>query len=225
MITTPDLIESLSATAGPVRRLRPPLVRVAVWLLLAALILVLLAILLGVREDISERLTESIFALRLSGALASGVLAAVAAFYLSLPDRSRWWGFLPVPGVALWASTVGYGCLTNWVSLDPVGMRLGTAAQCFATLLLTSLPLSLLMLVMLRHAAPLRPGAVALSGGLAIAGIAATALSIFHNIDATVMVLLWNLGVAAMITALAGAFGRRMFAWIGSRWPVMGHAT
>jgi hypothetical protein len=225
MITTPDLIESLSATAGPVRRLRPPLMRAGLWLLLAGLILVLLAVLLGVREDISERLSEPTFALRLSGALATGILAAVAAFHLSLPDRSRSWGILPVPGVALWASTIGYGCLTNWVSLDPDGMRLGTAAQCFATLLLTSLPLSLAMLAMLRHAAPLRPGAVALSGGLAIAGVVAVALSIFHNIDATVMVLLWNLGVAAVITALAGAFGRRMFAWMAPRWLATGQAA
>ena len=225
MIATPDLIESLSAGATPVRRLRPPLMRAGLWLLLAGLILVLLAVLNGVRLDISERLSESIFAARLAGALISGVLAAVAAFYLSLPDRSRMWGLLPVPGVALWASTIGYGCLTNWVSLDPDGMRLGTAAQCFATLLLTSLPLSLVMLGMLRHAAPLRPASVAMIGGLAIAGITAAALSIFHDIDATVMVLMWNLGTAAVITTLGGAFGRRMFAWMAPRWMPTGRAA
>lgn len=218
MITTPDLIEALSAEAAPVRRLRPPLLRACLWLSLAGLILLLLAVLHGIRADISERLSEAIFAVRLAGALASGVLAAVAAFYLSLPDRSRLWILLPIPGVALWASTIGYGCLTNWVNLDPDGIRLGTAAQCFATLLLTSLPLSLVMLAMLRHAAPLRPVAVAMTGGLAISGIAAAGLSIFHNIDATVMVLMWNLGTVSIITALGGAFGRRMFAWMAPRW-------
>lgn len=218
MITTPDLIEALSAEAKPVRRLRPPLFRTCLWLSLAGLILVLLGILQGIRADIFDRLSEAIFAVRLAGALATGVLAAMAAFYLSLPDRSRLWILLPMPAVALWASTIGYGCLTNWVNLEPDGLRLGTAAQCFATLLLTSLPLSLVMLGMLRHAAPLRPATVAMVGGLAISGITAAALSIFHNIDATVMVLLWNLGTTAIVTTLAGAFGRRMFAWMAPQW-------
>lgn len=222
MITTPDLIEALSAEAKPVRRLRPPLFRTCLWLSLAGLILVLLGILQGIRADIFDRLSEAIFATRLAGALATGVLAAMAAFYLSLPDRSRLWVLLPMPAVALWASTIGYGCLTNWVNLEPDGLRLGTAAQCFATLLLTSLPLSLVMLGMLRHAAPLRPATVAMVGGLAISGITAAALSIFHNIDATVMVLLWNLGTTAIVTTLAGAFGRRMFAWMAPQWmPTM----
>jgi len=55
---------------------------------------------------------------------------------------------------------------------------------------------------------------VAMMGGLASAGIAATALSLFHELDASVMVLLWNLGTAALIVALAGMFGPILFASI-----------
>lgn len=222
MITTPDLIETLAAGVTPVKRLRPPLARAGLWLLLATFILVLLAALIGVRADIADRLSETIFTVRLAAALITGVLAAIAAFNLSLPDRSHLWIWLPVPGAAAWAAIIGYGCLTNWVSLDPDGIRLGTTALCFATLLLTSVPLSLVMLVMLRHAAPTRPATVATIGGLAIAGITAAALSIFHDIDATVMVLIWNVGTAGLVTALGGAFGRRMFAWIAPRWMPAG---
>ena len=75
------------------------------------------------------------------------------------------------------------------------------------------MPLSLILVVMLRHTARLHPNTVAMMGGLASAGIAATALALFHELDASVMVLLWNLGVAALIAALGGAFGRRIFAW------------
>jgi hypothetical protein len=45
-------------------------------------------------------------------------------------------------------------------------------------LVLTSLPLSLALLVMLRHAAPLRPAVATLTGSLAVAAITATALSL-----------------------------------------------
>jgi hypothetical protein len=211
VVTTPELIDMLCADAKPVRRLRPPLVRAALWLLFAGLVLVALAALLGTRPDLAERLRQPTFVGALAGALLTGVLAAVAAFYLSLPDRSRLWLLLPVPALLLWISTIGYGCLTNWVSIEPEGVRLGTTLECFVTLVLASLPLSLVLLVMLRHAARLYPTTVAMMGGLASAGIAATALSLFHELDASVMVLLWNLGVAALIVALGGIFRRSLF--------------
>jgi len=212
VVTTPDLIEMLCADAKPVRRLRPPLVRAALWLLFAGLVLVVLAALLGTRPDLAERVRQPTYVGALAGALLTGVLAAVAAFYLSLPDRSRLWLLLPVPALLLWISTIGFGCLTDWVSIEPDGVRLGTTLECFATLALASLPLSLALLVMLRHAARLYPTTVAMMGGLASAGIAATALSLFHELDASMMVLLWNLGAAALIVALGGIFGRRLFA-------------
>jgi hypothetical protein len=212
VVTTPELIDMLCADAKPVRRLRPPLVRAALWLLFAGLVLVVLAVLLGTRPDLAERLRQPSFVGALAGALLTGVLAAVAAFHLSLPDRSRRWLLLPLPALVLWISTIGYGCLADWVSIGPDGVRLGTTLECFATLALASLPLSLALLVMLRHAARLYPTTVAMIGGLASAGIAATALSLFHELDASVMVLLWNLGAAALIVALGGIFGRRLFA-------------
>jgi hypothetical protein len=212
VITTPELIDMLCADAKPVRRLRPPLVRAALWLLFAGLVLVVLAVLLGTRPDLAERLRQPSFVGALAGALLTGVLAAVAAFHLSLPDRSRRWLLLPLPALVLWISTIGYGCLADWVSIGPDGVRLGTTLECFATLALASLPLSLALLVMLRHAARLYPTTVAMMGGLASAGIAATALSLFHELDASVMVLLWNLGAAALIVALGGIFGRSLFA-------------
>ena len=81
---------------------------------------------------------------------------------------------------------------------------MGEAAKCFATLVLTSLPLSLAMLAMLRFAAPLRPTSAILLGSLAVAGITATALTLFHPLDATVMILAFNLGVALLIVGSGG---------------------
>ena len=42
MTNTPELIDSLVHSAAPVRRLRPPLVRAGLWIMLAALVLVLM---------------------------------------------------------------------------------------------------------------------------------------------------------------------------------------
>jgi len=217
VITTPDLIDSLTTSMTPVRRLRPPLVRAASWLLLAAAILGLLAVSQGIRADLPQRLQQAGFTVGVGATLLTGICAAVAAFMLSLPDRSRLWLLLPIPALLAWLSTIGYQCLTNWISFDPGGMRLGETARCFATLVLTSLPLSLAMLVMLRYAGPLRPTATTLTGSLAVAAITATALSLFHDLDATVMILIWNLGTAAAMVGIGGLFGRRMFSWVAPR--------
>jgi len=207
---TPDLIDALVECATPVRRLRPPLVRGALWLALAALILTLLAIVHGVRADLAERLHQPVFVVSITAALATGVLAAVAAFMVSLPDRSQWWLALPAPALAVWVGTIGYGCLTDWVVIGPDGVRFGETLRCFATLVLTSVPLAIALAVMLRYAALLRPGAVTLAGALAVAAITSSALSLFHDLDATMMILIWNLGTAALITGLGGLFGRRV---------------
>jgi hypothetical protein len=214
MTTTPDLIRALAADATPVRRLRHPLVRAAGWLLLAAFVVVLLAVGQGLRPDLADRLDQPVFAIGMAASLLTGILAAIAVFLVGLPDRSHLWGLLPVPPFALWMSTIGYSCLTSWIGLGPDGVQLSEMARCLATLLLTSIPLSLAMLVMLRHAASLCPRWVAVIGSLGVAAITASALSLVHELDATAMVLAWNIGTAVLMVGASGVLGRRAFAWV-----------
>ena len=212
MIRTSDLIEALVADAQPVRRLRPPGLRAALWLLLAVLIFGLLAVGHGVRSDLAQRLAQPDFIVGMAASLLTGVLAGVASFMLNLPDRSRGWALLPVPALIVWVVTVGHGCLVNWVSIGPDGIQIDETARCFATVLMTSLPLSLAMFAMLRHGSLLQASAVTLTGSLAVAAMSATAMSIFHSLNASVMILVWNLGTAALIVALGSLIGRRLAA-------------
>jgi hypothetical protein len=214
---TPDLIEALVDGATPVRRLRRPLVRAALWLLLAGLVLGLIVTGHGLRPDIAERLRQPVFVLSMMAALITGILAAIASFQISLPDRSRWWLLFPAPALAVWLSTIGYGCLSDWVSVGPNDNRISETVRCFATLLLTSVPLSIAMLVMLRYTALLRPTESSAMSGLAIAAMTAFSLSLVHDLDASLTILVWNLGVAGLIAAFACLFGRRMLAWTASR--------
>lgn len=216
MRKTSDLIDALVESATPVRRLRPPLMRAGIWLALAGAVLGLLCLAHGVRPDIAARLQQPVFIVSMAGALATAVLAALASFELSLPDASRRWLLLPLPALAIWVSTIGYGCLTDWVSMNADGVRMGEAAGCFATLLLTSVPLSIVMLIMLRHAAALRPTAVSAVGGLAIAAMTSFTLAFIHDLDATIMILVWNLGMAALVAGLAGAFGQSALKWVAA---------
>ena len=56
-------------------------------------------------------------------------------------------------------------------------------------------------------------------GSLAVAAITATALSLFHVMDATAMILTWNIGTAVLLVGLGGVFGRKMFRWVAPCTP------
>ena len=201
--TTPQLIDSLVRDLAPVRRLRRPALRSALWLGLAALVIALAAIVHGLRPDLAAQVAQADFLAPFGLALATGILAALAAFMASLPDRSRWWLLLPVPTLLLWLATLGQQCLTDWVATTPDGGTMpGITAKCFATLVLTGLPLQIGLMAMLRHAARLRPYLVTIVGGLAVAALTAAALRWMNEPDATLLVLVWNLAVAGAIVAL-----------------------
>lgn len=214
MTTTVEVIDALVTDARPVRRLRPPALRALGWIAFAALMLALAATGHGVRPDLAQKLREPLFAVGAAAATATGVLAAIAAFTASIPGRSPRWLLLPLPALAAWMATISYGCLTHWVHLGPDGISLGETARCFATLVVVGVPLSLLLLIMLRHAARLSAAPVAMTGSLAVAAMTAVALSLFHAFDATVMILMWNVGVAALLLALGRRYGQRLFEWV-----------
>lgn len=209
---TSDLIRSIATNAPPVKRLRPPLVRAAGWLALAFIIMGLMTASHGVRPQFAERMQDAVFFINMMSSLLTGILAAIATFYVSLPDRSRRWLLLPVPSLVVWLATIGYQCFAGWVPVPPGAITVEAASSCFATLVLTSLPLSLVMMVLLRYAAALRPTAVILMGSLAVSAITSTALSMFHPLDATAMVLAWNLGTAIIFLAIAALFSRKVSA-------------
>ncbi|GCB05276.1 NrsF family protein [Ralstonia sp. SET104] len=214
---TLDLIESLAADARPVRRLRPPVVRAASWLLLAMLVLALVALVHGVRPDLALKLRQPVFSVGVAAAALTGVLAAVATFVASIPGRSRRWLLLPAPALAVWVTTIGYGCLTDWVNIGPDGIWLGETARCFGTLVMVSVPLSGALLMMLRYVAWLSPAPVAMCGSLAIAALAAVALSILHPLDATALILLWNFGATLVLVGISGVCGQRLWDWLAPR--------
>ena len=207
-MNTADLIQSLAANVTPVRRLRPPYVRAGLWLLLAAIVIGLLTLGHGLRPQFAERMRDATYAIGVVGALATGVLAAIAAFQISLPGYSRRWLLLPIPPLVIWLANIGYQCFAGWVSLPPGAVTIEAASSCVATIVLTSLPLALMMLVMLRYAALFQPVLVTLFGSLAVSAMTSTALSMFHPLDATIMVLGWNLGISVLFVAVAVVFGR-----------------
>ncbi len=204
------LIADLAADLQPVQRLRPPLLRAALWLAAAIGINAAAVILHGLRPDIMTLLRIPSYTMLLGATVLTGLLAAIAVFMISIPDRSARWALLPVPGVALWFASAGYGCLTDWLRMGPDGLALGTSFHCFTWIVGVSLPLSLGLYLMVRHGGWVRPGLTLTLGMLSTAALAATGLSLFHPLDTSLMILIWHGGTTLLLIGLA-ALGIPLF--------------
>jgi hypothetical protein len=201
------LIARLVDDLAPVPRLWSPLVRAALWIgvvLAVACVMVLFA-------DNSATMRRLLAApdmwLAFVGSTLTALLAAVAVFQLSLPDRKSAWALAPIPALLLWIGASGAGCLRDWLVAGTHVADLNEAADCLVFMVFFSAPLSILLVLMLRRAHPLRPNLVCAVGGLAVAAATATLLDLFHPFDAAATDLLIHLLAVAVVVALNVKFG------------------
>ncbi len=205
------LIQGLAADLKPVRPLPSPFRRALIWLgfvLAAGLILSLIADL----PVLARRLmaTPDMW-LALTGSILTAILAAIAAFKLSLPDSPRAWAWLPIPTAVLWVAASGLGCLREFVLAGTYVAPLSETMECLAIILALSVPFSVLMFAMLREAFPLLPGLTAVVAGLAVAAASATLLNLFHPFDAAVVDLLVHAFAVALVIVVSRIVGARIF--------------
>jgi len=210
-----SLIRSLGSDLKPVQRLRPPALRALGWLAIVGALAVALAAFANTHA-MWERVTAAPdMWLAVIGSTATAVLAGIAAFELSLPDAPRSWAWLPLPGALLWIGASGFGCLRVWVVPAAHVAELSEARDCLLFIIALSVPLSALLLLMLRRACPLNPGLTAAIGGLAVAAAAATLLNFFHPYDAAATDLTVHAFAIALVVGINRALGGRIFSLAG----------
>lgn len=209
MAETPmdDLINGLATRLKPVRRLRSPALRTAVWLGALAVVAATLYLILG--GNAGSMGGRAYVAPAFAAALATAALAAIAAFELSLPDRSDLWALLPLPTFVLWLALSGLGCLAELGEPTAWGARWVEMRECLMVILASSIPLSALLVLMLRRARPERFGRVALVGGVASAAAAGAVLMLVHPHNSTVLdLVVHGLCISAVIGLNALLGGR-----------------
>jgi hypothetical protein len=211
-VRSEELIGELAAGLRPVRRMPSPGRQAALWLGLAAGAVGLAVLANGLRHDLPQRMAMPQEVGQWVASVLAGVLAAVAAAMLARPDRSPRWALLPVPALLAWFASLGWGCMADLVRLGPMAGQMGTSWGCVRFILAMGGALAGAQFWLLRHAGAVRPGPVLLLGGLASAALCSAGLSLFHHLDAAVMVLLWH-GGAMLVLVLAGALlGRPLLA-------------
>ncbi|GJD82797.1 NrsF family protein [Methylobacterium haplocladii] len=204
-----SLVDDLAGDLKPVRRLAPPTFRALGWFAAVLALAVVLSPLADLHA-MRERLGVPDLCVAAIGAVLTALCAALAAFQTSVPGRSRLWALLPLPPLALWIGASSLGCLRAWIAPDSNIADTAEMRGCLYFLLGVSLPLSVLLVLMLRRACPTRPNLTAALAGLATAGAAAALLVPFHPHDATASDLAMHALAVAVIIGLNGLAGGRL---------------
>jgi hypothetical protein len=206
------LIRDLVTDLMPVRRLRPPSVRALAWLAVVVATAVALALIADLPALGGRLIAVPDMWLAVTGSAATAILAAFAAFQLSLPDARRAWALLPLPAALLWIVASGVGCLRAWLVPGTHAADLSEARDCLFFIVGLSVPLSALLIMMLRRACPLYPGLTASVAGLASAAAAATLLNFFHPFDAAATDLAVHVFAVVLVIVANQAFSGRLLA-------------
>ncbi len=212
MDETEGLIARLTEGLQPVKRLPSPGIRASLWLGVVAVLAAIFVAGFADMPTFMRRASDPRLALELTGTLLTGILAVVAAFELSLPDRPLTWALLPAPSFVLWLGSSGYSCWRQWIVQGPNGLEAGEGLHCFLWIVGFGVPLAIALFIALRRAHPLAPGPVAAMAGLGVASLAAFLLQFFHPFDVTFIDLGLHLAAVATVIVLVRAAA-------GPRWP------
>lgn len=210
---TDTLIAQLAKKAEPVKRLPPPHLRALAWLLVALPFVALVVLMMSPRPDLAVKLGESRFLIEQAAAFATAVAAAIAAFCLTVPGMTWRVALLPVVPFAAWLTTLGIGCIADWVRYGLEGLRITPDLACFPYIALVGSVPAVAIVVMLRRGAPLSPRLTILLGGLAAAALGSFGLRFFHTQDAGIMVFLWQFGSVVLLSLIAGSLGQMVLRW------------
>lgn len=214
---TDKLIDRLSGDLKPVRPLLPAALRAGFICAfsLAAVFGGIFAVSHGLRTDLAIKLTQAHFALQAAALLAAGVLAALAACQLCVPDTKIRWPVRCALGIAggIWLGVLGAALTAGSVALVAF-LSGGNNLRDFATTtaggencltdfsLLAALPLAAICFLMTRGA-PVWRGLAGFAMTLAVGSFAALGMRLLCPNDDAGHLLAWHF-LPVLAFALAG---------------------
>lgn len=210
---TDELVGSLAGDVRPVRRLSSPPVRLLVWLGLSLPWIAFIVWYRGPRVDIALKIGEGGWLFEQSLALATALAAGLAALCASIPGRPVWERVLPLLPLGLWIAITVDGSIRSvmadgtWSSLVEVDW------VCLPNIASLGVVPAVAMIALIRRGAPVSPYTTIGYAALAATALAEFGLRFFHAEDASLMILVWQMGSVALLTVICIFFARHLFPW------------
>lgn len=207
----PDLpltIARLVRSATPVTPLARPAVRLARWAIASTAVALVSVAMLGVRPDVAAQMTNGWFGARAAATLSIVVAAATVAFLMSVPgvEPSRPVRALPLAACLLWAAML---VVTIAATRSPLALLLQVTPHpsCVLLIVATAMVPGVMLVRMLRQAAPLQTAWTGALAGLASLAVGALGAQLVCANDAAVHHLLWHFTPVVLLTPAGIAVG------------------
>ena len=151
------LIGRLAGDLEPVCRLVSPGRQVLLWLASVAAIASPLALACDPTTVVQLLARSPEICVGTVGSMLTALFGAAAALVLSRPDRRASWALLPAPAAALWIVSSTIDCFRHEaVAGSDAGLSV-TVHTCVLSILGAAIPLSMLLMALLRRGYSLRP--------------------------------------------------------------------
>lgn len=214
MRKTEDIIDQLAGDLKPVRAFALERRLAFVALPALGLSLLLMVVILGLRSDMNDAMTEPGFWVK----SAYNVLLAVTAFFavmrLARPDGDRGGLFAWLAVIFVAMAVIAFVQLGFAVPGTYRTLILGSSAlHCPFLIVAFALPLFIANFAVLRRSAPADPRLAGFAAGIAAGAAGAWVYSWFCTENGMAFVLIWySLGI--LLTGIIGAFaGSRLLRW------------
>jgi hypothetical protein len=208
-MNTDHLVRALVNDLRPVTPLAPTGRRLFRWLAIGVPFVAVVVVVMGVRPDIGEKLSDATFLFQEFAMAVTALAAAWAALAAGIPGTWRGALYAPVAPLLLWGGAMGYQYAREWQGGDAAALMLGIDLQCIPGIMVTgSVPL-LAIIAAIRAVGPQNRTVAVFWGTFASAALANGALRLFHTVDAAIMVIVWQFG-SVLAFAVVAAFARNV---------------
>lgn len=205
-----DTINALCGELKPVKR-QCPYSRTTLWILIACTYTMAVAMMVGFRPQLMEKMMDKQFVFEIGLALMTGLSASLATFWLTLPDSTRYNIFLGVPATLFGVMLFWMGDRLFMEGLGPYPeMWFGHCWMDCA--LMAGVPAALAMFLT-RKGASVRPGLLAFNAVLAVSAFGWIGIRFTCPYDSVGKAYFINFLPFMLIGLGAGFFAKRLFRW------------
>ena len=207
-MSTEDLIGRLVRDAAPVKRSSSPSVLLAKWSAIVLLYIAAGVLIIGTRDDLATIWHESGFIVHTLIVLSVTVLAAMAAFQMSIPDRQQ--------RLLAASSAIALVAWLVWLVsalMSASEPHAGHGLKCLRNIIVLAVPLGVLTYSMIRKAAPLQTGIAGWLAALSAAAAADFATRFVCRNDDALHSLVWHFIPILGLACIGVVLGRAVFRW------------
>ncbi len=211
-MNTEELIDSLVRDSRPVTPPSRPGVQLAKWSAIGAFYVAAGVLVIGTRDDLDRMWHEAAFVMHTLLVLGVTLLAAVAAFKVSIPgQRLRFLTSSAAIAVAAWLAWIVSALVA---ASEP---HAGYGWKCLRNIVVLSVPLAALAYYMMCKAAPLRAGAAGWLAALSAAAAADLGTRFICRNDHGLHALIWHFLPTLALGGAGVLVGRLVFRWDAAR--------